>query len=47
MEVMKHPTESDQFVLNFRQNGENWQDPMDFNAAMGELISLFGDFADE
>jgi len=30
MEVLKHPTEEGLFVLNFRQNGENWSDPMDF-----------------
>ena len=47
MEVLKHPTEESLYILNFRQNGENWSDPMDFTSAMDELVSLFGNFADE
>lgn len=47
MEILKHPTEEGLYILNFRQNGENWSDPMDFTCAMDELVSLFGNFADE
>jgi hypothetical protein len=47
MEILKHPAEEGLYILNFRQNGENWSDPMDFTYAMDELVSLFGNFADE
>lgn len=37
LEVMKHPTDKEQFILALRQNGENWASAADFKLATVEL----------